>query len=211
MICSFFKIDEVCARLLQNRTVVKAKFYGKEIRGIRRHYAWLRRRLQERGLTKVVKRIGKKEKRSVNAILHRVSKGIVSLADSADSYIVLGDLAGIGKKNMGKRINRIVSNMPFYSLTQIITYKAMLKGIPVTITSEAYTSKTCHICGCEGERKTQGKFLCLHCGEYNADLNGAINIRKKFERWLGYMPFHRFACEPALNRASSMEATYFNR
>jgi len=94
--------------------VVKAKFYGKEIRGIRRHYAWLRRRLQERGLTKVVKRIGKKEKRSVNPILHRVSKGIVSLADSADSYIVLGDLTGIREKKRGKRFNRIVSNIREY-------------------------------------------------------------------------------------------------
>jgi transposase len=64
----------------------------------------------------------------------------------------------------------------------------MLVGIPVITTSEAYTSKTCHICGCEGARKTQGLFICSHCGEYNADLNGAINIAKKFERSLGYMP-----------------------
>lgn len=102
------------AVLLQNGTVVKAKFYGKQIRGIRRHYAWLRKRLQERGLPKVVKRIGKKEKRSVNAILHRVSKGIVSLADSTNSYIVLGDLTGIRKraKGKGKRLNRIVTACP---------------------------------------------------------------------------------------------------
>ena len=70
----------------------------------------------------------------------------------------------------------------------MIEYKAMLKGIPVITTSEAYTSKTCHVCGCEGQRKTQGLFVCPHCGEYNADLNGAINIAKKFERNLGYMP-----------------------
>lgn len=178
------------AVLLQNGTVVKAKFYGKEIRGIRRHYAWLRRRLQEKGLTKVVKRIGSKEKRSVNAILHRVSKGIVSLADSTDSYIVLGDLTGIRKRIKGKekRLNRIISNMPYYHLTKMIEYKAMLKGIPVITTSEAYTSRTCHICGCEGNRKTQGLFVCPHCGEYNADCNAAINIGKKFERVLSYMP-----------------------
>lgn len=189
------------AVLLQNGVVMKAKFYGKEIRGIRRHYAWLRKRLQERGLTQVVKRIGKKEKRVVNAILHRVSKGIVSLADSADSYIVLGDLTGIRRraKGKGKRFNRTVSNMPFYRLTKMIEYKATLKGIPVITTSEAYTSKTCHLCGCEGNRKSQGLFVCSHCGEYNADLNGAINIGKKFERNLGYMPLFGVACEPALN------------
>lgn len=200
------------AVLLQNGTVMKTKFYGKEIRGIRRHYTWLRKRLQERGLTQVVKRIGKKEKRIVNAILHRISKEIVSLADSVDSYIVLGDLTGIRKcaNGKGKRFNRIVNNMPYYRLTRMIEYKAMLKGIPVIATSEAYTSRTCHVCGCEGKRKTQGLFVCLHCGQYNADLNGAINIGKKFERSLGYMPLDGVACEPAHNHAESVE-TYLSR
>lgn len=199
------------AVLLQNGIVMKAKFFGREIRGVRRHYAWLRKRLQEKGLTQVVKRIGKKEKRVVNAILHSVSKGIVSLADSTDSYIVLGDLTGIRERTKGKgrRFNRIVSNMPFYRLIKMIEYKAMLKGIPVIVTSEAYTSKTCHVCGCEGNRKSQGLFVCSHCGEYNADLNGAINIAKKFERNLGYMPLFGVACEPAHNHAESMEALPF--
>ena len=176
--------------VLWQRDLVKAQFLGRKIRGIRRHYAWLRRRLQERGLTQVVKRVGRKEKRCVNAILHRVSKRIVSQADSANSCIVLGDLTGIRQRAMGKskRLNRIISNMPYYRLTKMIEYKGMLKGIAVITSSEAYTSQTCHVCGCERKRKGQGLFACPHCGEYNADLNGAINIAKKFERSLGYMP-----------------------
>ena len=178
--------------VLWQKGMMKAQFLGKEIRGARRHYAWLRRRLQERGLTQVVKRVGGKERRCVNAILHRVSKRIVSLADSANSYIVLGDLTGIRERasGKGKRLNRIISNMPYYRLTKMIEYKAMLRGIPVITTSEAYTSKTCHICGYEGKRKNQGLFVCPHCGEYNADLNGAINMAKKFERWMGYMSIY---------------------
>ncbi|MCQ5374371.1 MAG: RNA-guided endonuclease TnpB family protein [Candidatus Methanomethylicia archaeon] len=192
----------VATAVLWRKGVVKAQFLGREIRGIRRHYAWLRRRLQEKGLTQVVKRIGSKERRVVDAILHRVSKRIVSLALAANSYIVLGDLTGIRRrtKGKGKRLNRIISSMPYYRLTKMIEYKTTLVGIPVITTSEAYTSKTCHICGCEGKRKTQGLFICPHCGEYNADLNGAINITKKFERSLGYMPLDGVACEPALNQ-----------
>jgi len=180
----------VATAVLWHQGVMKVKFLGREIRGVRRHYTWLRRRLQERSLTRVVKRIGCKERRAVNAILHRVSKRIVSLALATDSYIVLGDLTGIRERvnGKGKRLNRIVSNMPYHRLTKMIEYKAMLKGIPVITTSEAYTSRICHICGCEGKRRTQGLFICPHCGEYNADLNGAINIAKKFERHLGYMP-----------------------
>jgi putative transposase len=199
----------VATAVLWRKGVVKAQFLGREIRGIRRHYAWLRRRLQEKGLTQVVKRIVSKERRVVDAILHRVSKRIVSLALAASSYIVLGDLTGIRQraKGKGKRLNRIVSSMPYYRLTKMIEYKATLVGIPVITTSEACTSKTCHICGCEERRKTQGLFICPHCGEYNTDLNGAINIAKKFERSLGYMPLDGVACEPALNHAEeSMEA-----
>jgi len=191
------------AVLLQNGSVMKPKFMGGEIRGVRRHYGWLRRRLQEKGLLKDVKRIGRKEHRIVNDVLHKVSKAVVSLADQTNSCIVLGDLKGIRKRRQGKRLNRIMSNMPCYRLTQMITYKAMMKGIPVITTSEAYTSRTCHICGCEGERKTQGLFICPYCGEYNADLNGAINIGKKVERWIGYIPFHGVeVSEPALNHTS---------
>jgi len=181
--------------------VVKVRFYGKEIRGIRRHYGWLRKRLQERGLTKIVKRIGSKESRLVNDILHKISRRIVNLADATNSYIVLGDLKGIRKRNRGKRLNRIISNMPYYRLTQMIMYKAMMVGIPVITISEAHSSKTCHICGCEGVRVTRGLFKCFHCGEYNADLNGAINIAKRFERVLGYMPLTGAVCGPALNPA----------
>jgi putative transposase len=202
--------ERFCATaVLWHKGVMKVQFLGREIRGVRRHYAWLRRKLQERGLTQVVKRIGCKERRVVNAILHRVSKRIVSLALATNSYIVLGDLTGIRQRvnGKGKRLKRIVSNMPYYRLTKMIEYKAMLVGIPVITTSEAYTSRTCHICGCEGKRKTQGLLICPHCAEYNADLNGAINIAKKFERSLGYMPLDGAACEPALNHAKkSMEA-----
>jgi putative transposase len=194
------------AVLLQNGRVMRPRFMGRELRGVRRHYAWLRRRLEERGLLKVVKRIGRKEHRTIDDMLHKVSKTLVSLADQTNSCIVLGDLTGIRKQRRGKRLNRIVSTMPYHRLTQMITYKAAMRGIPIITTTEAYTSRTCHICGCEGERKTQGLFVCPHCGEYNADLNGAINIGKKAERWSGYMPFHGAECEPAHNHTISVEA-----
>ena len=160
---------------------MRVKFLGNEIRGVRRHYARLRMRLQG-GLTQAVKIIGCKERGAVNATLHRASRWIVSLSLATNSYIVLGDLKGIrGRaKGKGKRLNRMVSNMPYYRLTKMIGYKATLVGIPVITTSGAYTSKTCHICGCGGKRKTQGLFFCPHCGsEYSAGLNGTINIAKK--------------------------------
>ena len=87
-------------------------FHGREIRGIRRHYAWLRKRLGERKLLKEIKRIGHKERRKVSDILHKVSYEVVELADQFSLTIVLGDLEGIRDRARGRRMNRIVANMP---------------------------------------------------------------------------------------------------
>jgi putative transposase len=187
--------------LLCDGQISHPHFYGKDVRGIRRHYAWLRKRLGERKVLKTIRKVGHTEKRKVNAVLHKVSKAIVAEAKRENTVIVIGNLRGIREraKGKGKRFNRIVGNMPFYRLSQMIEYKAVQQGILVVSTGEAYTSRNCHVCGCDGDRKSQGLFVCCHCGEYNADLNGAINIGKKFERDLGYMPLSGVACEPALN------------
>ena len=187
--------------LLCNGEISHPHFYGRNVRGIRRHYAWLRKRLGERKVLKTIRKVGHTEKRKVNAVLHRVSKAIVAEAKRENAVIVIGNLRGIRERanGKGKRFNRIVGNMPFYRLSQMIEYKAVQQGILVVSTGEAYTSRNCHVCGCDGDRKSQGLFVCRHCGEYNADLNGAINIGKKFERDLGYMPLSGVACEPALN------------
>ena len=184
--------------LSDSGNVEKVRFFGKKVRGIRRHFAWLRKRLGERKLLKDVKRIGRKEHRLVNDQLHKISKEVVSLADSTNSCIVLGSLTGIREntKGRGKRLNRIVANMPFYTLSQYIEYKAREKGIPVIYVNEHYSSRTCHICNNRGKRKTQGLFVCPVCGEYNADANGAANLGK---RLLGYMLLSGAVSEPALN------------
>lgn len=191
--------------LLQNSCVKWPRFLVHEVRGIRRHHAWLRRRLQERSLKRVVKRIGDKEKRRVDAVLHRISKEIVEMADRTTSWIAIGDLTGIRRKTekKGKRMQRIISNMPFHRLTRMIIYKATMLGVPVVLVNEAYTSGTCHVCGRRGLRPTQARFRCPECGEFNADLNGAINIARKVERHLGYMPLCGAAREPALNCATA--------
>ena len=173
--------EKVLATVLLNGRPI---FYGREIRGIRRHYAWLRKRLGERKLLKVIRRISDKEKRIVDLKLHEISKQIVSLAHKHNSLILLGDLKGIRRLAKGRRFNRIVSNMPYLKLTQYITYKANWLGFRVIKINEDGTSKTCSKCGYENKanRKNQGLFICKNCGyQANADFNGVKNIEKRFE------------------------------
>ena len=157
-------------------------FMGREVRGIRRHFAWLRKRLGEKKLLNEIKRIGEKEQRIVDAYLHDISRRIVDEAARTDSVIVFGDLKGIrsAAKGKGKRFNRIVSNMPYYKLTEMIKYKAKWEGISVLKVNERGTSKTCSVCGGEGKRPYQGLFKCFACGyQANADWNGVKNILKR--------------------------------
>ena len=161
-------------------TICDPKFHGRQVRGIRRHYAWLRRRLGERRLRQVIRRIGKTECRKVEDVLQKTSRAIVNEAARIGAVVAVGDLTGLTKRrNRGKRLNRIVCSMPYAKLTDMIEYKAGWAGIPVIRIREDYSSRECHVCLEWGRRPTQGRFLCSHCGEYNADLNAAINIGKR--------------------------------
>ena len=154
-------------------------FLGRAVRGIRTHYAWLRKVLGKKKLLKKIKAVGQKEFNKVKNILHDVSNKIIEMAKENCSVIVVGKLKGIRKKNFNKKLNRILFNMPFFSLTRMIKYKATQAGLTVIDISEHYTSQSCHRCGhCDSKnRKSQGLFSCSNCNlQYNADLNAALNI-----------------------------------
>ena len=168
---------------------------GKTLRKIRAHHRRLRSALGKKKLLKKIKQIAQKEQRAINAVLHKISKELVRCAQELKNMgkhpvLLLGDLKHIrkaaGKK--GRKMRRIINQWPFYRLVQFITYKAMNAGIPVALIDERDTSKTCHRCKTKGTRK-RGLFKCKNCGlEYNADINGAINIGHRF---LGYMQGNR--------------------
>jgi len=188
-------------------SVRKPIFLGREVRGIRRHHAWLRKRLQERKLFKKLKGIRGKEKKEVELALHEVSKKIVELAEANNSMIVLGDLKGIRKHSKGKRFNRIVNAFPFNKLSFFIEYKAHLKGIAVIKIKEDYTSKTCSRCGGKGKRVKQGLFKCPHCKyQANADYNGAMNILKRSLEHVSKDGAVAFSPEPPMTEKTRAEA-----
>ena len=69
-----------------------------------------------------------------------------------------------------------LNSWAYYQLQQFVDYKAQLAGVPVQYIEPAYTSQTCHKCGCIGNRN--GKvFKCPHCGYTgHADVNASWNI-----------------------------------
>jgi putative transposase len=171
--------------LLRDGAFVNPSFYGERVRGLRRHYSWLRKRLGEKKALDTIRKVKDSEGRKVNDILHKISNQIVEESVAEQACILLGDLKGIRHKSRGRRMNRIVASMPYFKLSTYIAYKAAWAGVPVYKIKEAWTSKTCHKCGQIGERLSQGVFRCPSCAlVYNADLNGVINIAKRFSSYM---------------------------
>jgi putative transposase len=166
----------------------KTIFYGKQLNRVRGHYFWLRKNLGKAKAIDTIKKIGERESRTTNDMLHKISREIVNQAIATDAAIVIGNLKHLRRNRIQqrrKRGARLLNSFPYSRLTQYIKYKAALEGIKVIEVSEAWTSQTCTECRNKGVRLTQGLFKCKHCHtEENADRNAAFNIAK---RGLGYM------------------------
>jgi len=118
---------------------------------------------------------------------HALAKRIVQrCVEKQVGRINIGKLAGIredddgNSKNWGRHGNLDLHGRAFDRFTNILEYKAKVKGIEVVEVSERDTSKTCCICGREDEsqRVERGLYVCEeHNDAFNADVNGAENIR----------------------------------
>jgi len=154
---------------------------------MRARYARLRAKLQKKG-TKSARRLLRKrsggERRFARDVNHCISKTLVSTAQGTSRGLALEDLQGIrtrAKGTVAKRRRRVLHSWAFFQLRSFIAYKAALAGVRLVLVNPAYTSQTCSRCGhCEkANRKSQSKFLCVHCGyACHADLNAAVNIRR---------------------------------
>ncbi|WP_297523698.1 transposase [Thermococcus sp.] len=100
------------------------------------------------------------------------------------SRIVVGYPKGIARNSdKGARQNFILSHVwRFNYVIKRLKEVAEEYGIQVEVVDEAFTSKTCPVCGKphEGARFVRGLFKCPATGlVFNADLVGAFNILKK--------------------------------
>ena len=160
----------------------ETKFLGKEIKQIRGKYFHLRKKLGQNKNLKMIRKIKHKERNKINSIFHKISKEIVKMAYENNAAITIGKLEALPLDN-GRKMNRKVSNFGYYKFTQYLKYKAQALGVPFYEVNEAYTSKTCSVCGAIGKR-VKNWFTCM-CGyKDNADRNAAFNIGK---RGLSYM------------------------
>ena len=155
------------------------KFYGngRKNKYMRRHYAYLRKKLQTSKKMKAVKRINDKEQRIMRDIDHKLSHDIVKTAVEHNIKVIkLEQLQNIrSKTRKSRKNNHSLHTWSFYRLAQFIEYKAKLAGISVEYVNPAYTSQTCPICG-HVHHADDRNYTC-ECGFHiHRDLLGAMNI-----------------------------------
>lgn len=155
------------------------KFYGngRKNKYMRRHYAYLRKKLQTSKKIKAVKRINDKEQRIMRDIDHKLSHDIVETAVAHNVKVIkLEQLQNIrSTTRTSRKNNHGLHTWSFYRLTQLIEYKARLAGISVEYVNPAYTSQRCPICG-SVHHADDINYAC-DCGFHiHRDLLGAMNI-----------------------------------
>ncbi len=168
------------------------KWDGQNLKAKRNHYAWLRLILQKKASSgtrssrrrcrQLWQRLSGKEKRFQQHVNHVISRRLVDKAAANRQAIVIEDLTGIrertNQKPRSKTERRHSNNWSFFMLRSFLTYKCVLKGVPLILVNPAYTSVSCHKCLHIGKRN--GKhFRCVNpdcLNRCDADRNGAENI-----------------------------------
>lgn len=155
------------------------KFYGngRKNKYMRRHYKYLRRKLQKAKCMNAVERINNKEQRIMKDIDHKLSHDIIETAVFHHvRTIKLEQLSNIrSTTRTSRKNNHSLHTWSFYRLAQYIEYKARLACIKVEYVNPAYTSQMCPVCG-HVHHANDRNYTCK-CGFHiHRDLPGAMNI-----------------------------------
>lgn len=136
-----------------------------------------------------------KRARRLTDMLHKITTQLVSHLDSYNiDTVIFGH--NIGQKqdiNLGKVTNQNFVQIPFIQLITQLQYKCQLKGIRFIVTEEAHTSKCSfldkesveHHAKYKGKRVKRGLFRTSNGILINADVNGSLNIGRKYLTKIG--------------------------
>ena len=149
----------------------------KKFNSDKRKLRYLKSSLKSKGTksaNKHLKKLNHKEKNKNKT--HLVANEILK---TNANIISLENLKGIKAKKYKTQNKNAISQVSFFELKRILTYKAKNMGKHICLVSPAYTSQIDNISGIkEGERKGC-RFYAKSGLVYDADINAAINIARR--------------------------------
>lgn len=170
---------------------------GRPIKSINQYYNKKKSKLQSNNKkvnnTQNSNRISKltlKRNNKIDWYMHNASSYIVNqlVSNNINTLVIGSNKEWKQDTNMGKRNNQNFVSIPFDKLKRQLEYKCKLNGIIYVEQEESYTSKCSfldnetiqyHDSYC-GKRITRGLFKTKENHYINADINGSLNILKKY-------------------------------
>ena len=149
----------------------------------KRRLRYLKRNLQSkyqtsksRSANKKIRMLKKKEHNRNRNLSHHLANIILS---TKSNIIVMEDLTGIKDKDKGKKFNNRQSQVAYFDLRRILTYKAPLSGKTVETVDPRNTSKFDHR-GIEKGKRIGCRYYASDGIVLDADWNASINIANKY-------------------------------
>lgn len=159
----------------------KDKKFLKEQRKLRYLKRILRSKYQISKSGSARKKLNSIRKKEHNKNLNQSHKISNEILKTKANVIVMEDLSGIKSKSKGKKFNNKQSQVPYFELRRILTYKAPLVGKTVVTVDPAYTSKNDYTGQDKGVRKGC-RYYTSDKKVYDADWNASINIANRYSR-----------------------------
>ena len=177
---------------------------GKRMKSINQWFNKENARLQSikdlQGIKETTKRqafLARKRNHAVNDYINKTCRYIINYCiRNQIGHVVIGynkDLQN--KSNIGRRNNQNLVNLPVGEIRKKLEYLCNLYGIPYVLQEESYTSKASFFDGdampvyeeddnqnivhFSGKRVKRGLYRTSTGYEFNADVNGALNILRK--------------------------------
>lgn len=133
-----------------------------------------------------LKRTKRKEHNFVKNRIGEVVKEIISLAIKYDAEIAIENLKRFKRK--GRRFNREVMRIPFFTFRKNLASRCFDKGIPLKSVDSWHTSKWCSHCGAVGNGHSSSNYTIFSCNECGVVVNSdrkaslAVAIKSLLER-----------------------------
>jgi putative transposase len=172
---------------------------GRPVKSINQFYnkrrAQLQSQLGEMHTSQRLERITTKRTRRIEHYLHTASRRLIDLlvAEGIGTLCIGKNPLWKQEARLGKRNNQHFVGIPHARFIEMLTYKATLVGIQVTITEESYTSQASFLDSdplpaynaaqpappFSGSRVKRGRYRAADGTPIHADVNGAYNIMRK--------------------------------
>ena len=154
---------------------------GNEFNRTKRKIRWNKRKLQSHKSHSARTKRTNLRRREYHFSKNYIHNVVNHLLTTKANTIVIEDLTKIKSKSKGRRFNNRNSQMPYFLLRNILTYKASSLGKRVVSVKPHYTSQLDHR-GLDNGVRRGCRYYGLDKVVLDADLNAANNITFRYDK-----------------------------